>query len=228
MDRLTTDNPRGNLEVALNMFYAKDGETWVRGGGPGPEYKDVSLFSFTRNLIKAHIPGADIPDDDNELSVMMCEWLFDDVDSAEGTIATLYTAAWAYAELRHKLKAYEDTGLTPKEVNGLKLKIESLEMSLRVACDALEKFTKAEQEGRLLVMPCKVGDYVWLIEDQEIYRLRVQGISAAQKPNDCILHFGGYPVRNAWGSAVGKTVFLTQEEAEETLKGGTVNGSTDV
>lgn len=115
MNRLTTDNPSDNIEVALNLFYAKDGETWVRGGGPGPEYKDVSLYDFTRNLIKAHIPSADAPDDDNELSAMMGEWLFDDVDSAEGTIATLYTAAWACAELRHKLKAYEDTGLTPEE-----------------------------------------------------------------------------------------------------------------
>ena len=54
-----------------------------------------------------------------------------------------------------RLKDYEGTGLEPKEINGLKLKVESLEMSLRVACDALDKLTKAEQDGRLAVLPCE-------------------------------------------------------------------------
>lgn len=108
MGRLTTNTPKGNVETALNLFYIKDHETWVRGGGPGPEFRDVSLFDFTRNLINAHIPDADVPENDNDFSTMMAEWLFDDVDTAEGTIATLYAAAWAYAELRHKLAAYED------------------------------------------------------------------------------------------------------------------------
>lgn len=29
--RLTTDTPKNNLEMALNLFYAKDKEVWVRG-----------------------------------------------------------------------------------------------------------------------------------------------------------------------------------------------------
>ena len=36
--RLTTDNPQNNVETALNLFYIKDGETYVRGGGPAPDY----------------------------------------------------------------------------------------------------------------------------------------------------------------------------------------------
>lgn len=31
--RLTTNTPQGNLEQSLNLFYAKDGKTWVRGDG---------------------------------------------------------------------------------------------------------------------------------------------------------------------------------------------------
>ena len=34
--RLTTDTPQGNLEQSLNLFYAKDGETWVRGAARMP------------------------------------------------------------------------------------------------------------------------------------------------------------------------------------------------
>ena len=29
--RLTTDTPESNLEMALNLFYVKDKQTWVRG-----------------------------------------------------------------------------------------------------------------------------------------------------------------------------------------------------
>lgn len=36
MKRLTTDAPKTNLESALNLFYAKDGEAWVLRGGSVP------------------------------------------------------------------------------------------------------------------------------------------------------------------------------------------------
>lgn len=108
MKRLTTDTPKDNLENALNLFYIKDHETWVRGYGPAPEYADVSLFDLTRDIVKTHIPDAELPEDNDNLSNMMPEWLMDGIDSAEGIVALLYTAAWAYAELRHKLMRYED------------------------------------------------------------------------------------------------------------------------
>ena len=34
MKRLTTNCPDNNLDAALNLFYIKDSETWVRGGLP--------------------------------------------------------------------------------------------------------------------------------------------------------------------------------------------------
>ena len=33
--RLTTDTPKNNLEMALNLFYVKDKEVWVRGAVHG-------------------------------------------------------------------------------------------------------------------------------------------------------------------------------------------------
>lgn len=109
MKRLTTDNPKDNIENALNLFYIKDRETWVRGGGPGPECADVSLFDFVRDVVKTHIPNVELPKDDDNLSMMMDEWLFDGPDTAEGVVALLYAAAWAFAELRERLKKYEDS-----------------------------------------------------------------------------------------------------------------------
>ena len=94
-----------------------------------------------------------------------------------------------------RLGAYEDTGLAPgeiaelqkqvgllaqygaqkfeasmddlREINGLKLNIQSLEQSLRVACDGLEKFTKAEREGRLVLLDKPMRPLVWGDKDHD-------------------------------------------------------------
>lgn len=94
-----------------------------------------------------------------------------------------------------RLKEYEDTGHTPeeivelkkqlslmaqygaqkfeasmddfREINGLKLNIQSLEQSLRVACDGLEKFTKAEREGRLVLLDEPMRPLVWGDKDHD-------------------------------------------------------------
>lgn len=143
MKRLTTDTPKDNLEMALNLFYIKDHETWVRGYGPAPEYADVSLVDLTRDIVKTHIPDAELPEDNDNLSNMMPEWLMDGFDSAEGIVALLYTAAWAYAELRHKLKQYEDSGLEPGD----------LQSSVNIDYVRIMELLKADKCGRLVVLP---------------------------------------------------------------------------
>ena len=45
-----------------------------------------------------------------------------------------------------RLARYEDTDLEPEEINGLKLKIQCLEMSLQVTCNALERFQEVHKE----------------------------------------------------------------------------------
>ena len=217
MKRLTTETPKDNLEAALNLFYIKDHETWVRGGGPGPEYADVSLFSFIRGVAKTYIPDVELPEDDDDLSNMMPEWLMDGIDSAEGVIALLYTAAWAYAELRHKLMRHEDNGLTPEEIKNA-LDVNDIIPEINVTVDHLRDLLQAEQDGRLVVLPCKVGDTVHFVYEGNVHDVRVHGIHIGIH-NKSILNFGGYPVRCAWGSEIGKTVFLTREEAEAALKG---------
>ena len=141
-------------------------------------------------------------------------------DNAIEIINALHTERLEYSseylpliDAAHRLAAYEDTGLTPEEINELPaVWVEKVK--------ELQPYLEANREGRLLVLPCKVGDEVWLIEDDDIYHLRVQGISASVSGRDCILHFGGYPVRNMWGSAFGKVVFHTRAEAEAALRGG--------
>ena len=91
--------------------------------------------------------------------------------------------------------------------------------SQRKVWERLKQYEDAEAEGRLVVLPCKVGDTVYMPYKGRAHKLRVQGISVSISGNDVVLHFGGYPVANVWGSEVGRTVFLTKEEAEQALKG---------
>jgi len=135
MKRLTTSAPKDNVETALNLFYIKDHETWVRGGGPAPDYPDVSLFSFTRALIRTQLPEVEVPENDHDFSAMMSEWLFDDADTKEGIIATLYTAAWAFAELRERLMRYEDAA-----------------SEMEIDAERLWELVQADREGRLKIV----------------------------------------------------------------------------
>ncbi len=115
MKRLTTNCPDNNLDAALNLFYIKDFETWVRGGGDGPDYPDIRLYDFIRKAAKILLPDLDFPMDDDVVDYAMGELLLDGPDEPTGLLALLYTAAWSYAELRGRLMQYEDTGLTPAE-----------------------------------------------------------------------------------------------------------------
>ena len=112
---LVDDDPQDNVSTALNLFYVKDEWVWVRGGGPGPDYADVSLCDYIRQIAKEH--NLSLPEgNDDEMSMEMPELLLDGTDTMEGIVATLYTAAWAFAELRERLKRYEATGKTADEL----------------------------------------------------------------------------------------------------------------
>lgn len=104
--RITTDAPKNNLEMALNLFYVKDKETWVRGYGKNGA--DISLLDLTREILSHQCPYVDSDISDDDLIMMMPEWLFDDVRATEHVIGLLYQAAWVCAELREHLKQYED------------------------------------------------------------------------------------------------------------------------
>lgn len=127
--RLTYREPPDNFTATLNLFYCKDMDTWVRGGGEPPEYPDVRLDDWIRKIIKTF--NADIDADSmnsEELNAVMAEMvMFEDTETVEDLIALLYNAAWAFSELNGRLMKYEDTGLTPQEVVEMKARLEGLE-----------------------------------------------------------------------------------------------------
>ena len=230
MKRLTTNCPDNNLDAALNLFYIKDFETWVRGGGDGPDYPDIRLYDFIRKAAKILLPDLDFPTDDDGVDYAMGELLLDGPDEPTGLLALLYTAAWSYAELRGRLMQYEDTELTPEEID---MDHEAAEQ-LRRLCrncdlDRLEKLAEADKDGRLVVLPCKVGDTLWVTGHDNVPRemeLEAPDIRAVctDEDNLCMSTcnrkpdgFCAYRLRND-GADIGKTVFLTHEEAEKALE----------
>ena len=230
MKRLTTNCPDNNLDAALNLFYIKDFETWVRGGGDGPDYPDIRLYDFIRKAAKILLPDLDFPMDDDGVDYAMGELLLDGPDEPTGLLALLYTAAWSYAELRGRLMQYEDTELTPEEID---MDHEAAEQ-LRHLCrncdlDRLEKLAEADKDGRLVVLPCKVGDTLWVTGRDNVPRemeLEAPDIRAVctDEDNLCMSTcnrkpdgFCAYRLRND-GADIGKTVFLTREEAEKALE----------
>ena len=76
---------------------------------------------------------------------------------------------------------------------------------------------KAEKEGKLIMPPCKVGDTVYVVDvcAKEVIERKIMEIRQTEWGMIYIHSCGfGYPV-----TSIGKTVFLSREEAEKALKG---------
>ncbi len=87
-------------------------------------------------------------------------------------------------------------------------------VSIRRVYDKMGVYEDAEEQGLLLKLPCKVGDTIYIIlHNLEIKRSKVVEFEMvakgwAVKTEDWFYLFEDF----------GKTVFLTQAEAEEALK----------
>ena len=86
----------------------------------------------------------------------------------------------------------------------------------------LAELAQAERDGRLVVLPCKVGDTVYeankrgFVSTYEVISIHVSSCSILVGWN---LVDGIYSNLNGFEiSTLGKTVFLTREEAEAALK----------
>lgn len=90
--------------------------------------------------------------------------------------------------------------------------------------DRLEEICNAERDGRCVVLPCKVGDTVYepfagKVYEKTVDRIIINRFTTPQIWIETKLPFAT-PRLERWDMAIGKTVFLTREEAEKALKGG--------
>ena len=76
-------------------------------------------------------------------------------------------------EFYYRLKAYEDTGLTPEEIKAPFTEdtmINLAAQALGVEPSRLRELAEADKDGRVVVLPCKVGER-WADEDGRAVRI---------------------------------------------------------
>lgn len=120
-------------------------------------------------------------------------------------------AAWS------RLAACEDTGLTPEQCENAKTIIESVFSDDTSKAERILELLKADKDGRMVVLPCKVGDGLWTFCSypvEQVYSFTVTDISTLN--GRTMLNTSRCGVIDA--RDVGKTVFLTREEAEKELE----------
>ena len=83
-------------------------------------------------------------------------------------------------------------------------------------------YEDAEEQGRLVRLPCKVGDTVWSRDVEPWTVISVEWFSRKVSQLHCKSPVTGRGMTFSVGNrSLGKTVFLTREEAEAALKGET-------
>lgn len=127
------------------------------------------------------------------------------------------TALYCRNRLLDRLVKYEDTERTPEEID---MDHEAAE-TLRQLCqncdlDRLEKLAEADRDGRVVVCPCKVGDTLFRVFAGEILEHKVRNMRylAIQGRWD----IDTTPFCSYVESSIGKTIFLTHEQAERALE----------
>lgn len=134
------------------------------------------------------------------------------------------------ADFVDRLAAYEDTGLYPESVEALKLSMMGKAISEitefdGLPIDRLRELAEADKDGRVVVLPCKVGDTVYFVNKQILefavvgYAVDETGISWVYSEH--VDKTGHTYERTFSPDRIGKTTFLSREEAEKAMKGET-------
>nr|UWG29867.1 MAG: hypothetical protein [Bacteriophage sp.] len=109
-------------------------------------------------------------------------------------------------DLYGRLKAYEDTGLSPQACAEAREAGKVLS-SCDISFGRLAELLTADKDGRLVVLPCKLGT--------KVYRIRYE---IADYPDEPDLEIADTWFTPEYREDIGKTVFLTREEAERALQ----------
>jgi hypothetical protein len=111
-------------------------------------------------------------------------------------------------DLYGRLKAYEDTGLTPEEIIKIGMETEAgcvraIARMYGVDTNRLRELAAADRDGRCIILPCKVYE----TDGVRVYEHTVREV---------IYETAGGPAFDK--NAIGKSIFLTRAEAEKALQ----------
>lgn len=129
------------------------------------------------------------------------------IRNSDGSVSQPTDLKWA--EALERLAAYEDTGLEPEEIEKANnVMVSAFNLAVNSGTDMLvgrlKEIIRAEAEGRLIVLPCKVGTPIYWIN--------------CNPYDDAWIEESTFALCDIY--AFGKTVFLTRAEAAAALRGG--------
>lgn len=122
-----------------------------------------------------------------------------------------------------RLAAYEDTRLTPERcAEFARADAEGRYIVMRDAeqegVARLRELAEADKDGRLVMLPCKVGDTVYWVHGAVITECKVHRIQ--KNRNGLYICLKSKKSHGAFRTDLcfGKSIFLTREEAEKALE----------
>lgn len=148
------------------------------------------------------------------------------IRNSDGSVSQPTDLKWAKA--LDRLAAYEDTGLTPKrcaefaqaDAEGRYIVMRDAEQE---GVARLRDLAEADKAGRLVVLPCKVGDRLYEVTGRKtisVYKVRAIRVELFGLfiEWDIVEGFVWQSLSGINAGEIGKTVFLTREEAEKALE----------
>jgi hypothetical protein len=129
-------------------------------------------------------------------------------------------------EVWERLKQFEDAVQTPEKAAWAKKTIEMAFSDDTSEVERLRELYKADKEGRLVVLPVRpvltqsCASMLYIVDDDEIHEdslyEAVVGMSSSGRTNVIYTTLSDQMIFGQ--EAIGKTVFLTREEAEKALQ----------
>ena len=119
-------------------------------------------------------------------------------------------------EIANRLAEYEDTGLEPEKITFLKNVVDDAFSDKPEFTEHIRELLRAEQDGRLMVLPCRVGDTIYRCGDpiKKIYEWQIAYVEVYEDETV----FVDDSDNTFMEADIGKTVFLAREEAEKALE----------
>lgn len=145
------------------------------------------------------------------VNCLRCE--YKDADNGNCTAAGGFCTAVPAAHCP-LLRQYLGTGMTPEQAANAKTIIESAFAEDTSKAERIRKLLAADKEGRVLILPCKRGDGIYICSAGRAWRFWVTDVSTLN--GRTVLNVQGFGTIAA--DDIGKTAFLSLEEAERALE----------
>ena len=155
-------------------------------------------------------------------AMMDCEKCIADWAGKHGKPMVDCTVLYCRNRLEARLDAHEDTCLEPEMCANYKT-FEDEAISKGVTFKRIVALMEADRAGRLEVLPCKVGDRLYEVTGRKtisVYKVRAIRVELFGMfiEWDIVEGFVWQSLAGVSAGEIGKTVFLTCEEAEKALE----------